>query len=504
MPDVAARTIWVGGLPKGVHEDELLKAFGRCGRVVETKIRHSQIDTFAFVTFEDDKSYDRALKTMDQSKYFGSPIKVNIVITKTGNDGRGNKGGGRSDSRDRQDDGWKDNGRQSAGRRNRAEEDDAYYDPPPRRSLSRPAQRQNLRRGARNNETSRGRGQYDDRERDRGHYDDRERDRAPYDDWDRDRRHYDDRERDHGGNGRGRGAEFEVERRREPENRWRDDRNRERSPEYDRGGGGRRRLAQPSPSPDRRRDRDDEEISTSRLWVGGMPKDVTEREMERTFSKHGPVQEIVIRHSEFDTFGFVQFKNTAHAAAAIKELNQTERFGGIIKVAPAGGKGDKGGGKKGGSEKGGGGGGGGKGRKGGKKDDWRSRSPRRLRSPSPRGRRPQEHEGKGGKHDKGGKHGGKGRRSPPPRSQQQGGVRYCIKLGLLPPDMDVDELFDLGDSYGQVLHHSLWADEKNECLAGVIEYGVRDEAIKALNDLNDRRMDGWDKKITAGLQQRDG
>jgi len=79
-----------------------------------------------------------------------------------------------------------------------------------------------------------------------------------------------------------------------------------------------------------------------------------------------------------------------------------------------------------------------------------------------------------------------------------------VKLENLPPDMDNDELLDLGQAYGRILHHESWQDPKNDCAGGVIEYGNRDEAIKALTDLNDRRMDGWEKKLTAGLQQRDG
>jgi len=298
----------------------------------------------------------------------------------------------------------------------------------------------------------------------------------------------DDEDRDYGRTGRGRGRDFEDDygRGREQGGRWQDDRggHRDRSPDFDRGGGGRRRMAR-SPSQE-----EEEQLSTSRLWVGGMPKDVTELEIKRVFSKHGPVQEIVIRNSDFDTFGFVQFRNAAHALSAIRDLNQTEHFGGTIKVAPAGGKGDKKGDKKGfkGDGKGG--------KKGGKKnrdDGWRSRSPRRMQSRSPpRGRQMRSPRRRIS-------------RSPPRRqAQQEIGVRYCVKLGNLPLDMDRDELLELGQAYGKVLYHESWPDPKNGCSAGSIEYGGRDEAIKALEDLNNRRMDGWEQKLTAGLQQKDG
>jgi hypothetical protein len=69
--------------------------------------------------------------------------------------------------------------------------------------------------------------------------------------------------------------------------------------------------------------------------------------------------------------------------------------------------------------------------------------------------------------------------------------------------MDREELYELGAPYGTVLLYDHWQDAKNQCTAGVVEYGSRDEAMKAHNELHDRRMDGWDRKITAGLQQRD-
>lgn len=485
MGDPKARTIWVGGLPKDIEEPELLKSFSKCGRVVETKIRHSQIDTFAFVEFADDRGYDKALSTMDQSPAFGSPIKVNTVISKTsGNDVRDE----RDDSRDRRPAGkgqgrprseslnCRDNSREAnyAPRARRARVD-PYQDegPPPR---ARDDSAELVRKGGK------GRGQRDNAGG-RGHRDVRDYDDRGQDEYDgrgRGRDEYDDRDR----KGGGRNFEGENSRGRGRGGRYQDDRG--YSPEFDRGGGGRRGMRQRSPSVD-----EGDQLSSSRLWVGGMPKDVTELEIQRCFSKHGVVQEIVIRHSEADTFGFVQYKRPEHALAAIGALNQTERFGQLIKVAPAGGKGDKKGDKGKGS----------KGKGGNKGYNSRdSRSPRRMRSRSPRGK---------------GKSRGKSprrqySRSPARRGQQarpaprEIGVRYCVTLGNLPLDMERDELQEMGATYGKILKHETWPDPKNGCVAGVIEYGTRDEAIKALNDLNDRRMDDWEKKITAGLQQRDG
>jgi hypothetical protein len=39
--------------------------------------------------------------------------------------------------------------------------------------------------------------------------------------------------------------------------------------------------------------------------VGGLPGDVTKREIERAFEVYGPLDEVVIRNSEIDTFAFV-------------------------------------------------------------------------------------------------------------------------------------------------------------------------------------------------------
>jgi len=69
--------------------------------------------------------------------------------------------------------------------------------------------------------------------------------------------------------------------------------------------------------------------------------------------------------------------------------------------------------------------------------------------------------------------------------------------------MDKDELRELGDTYGRVMNCNIWDDKTNECKAGELQFNTREEAMKGLSDLNDRRMDGWEKKITACLEQKD-
>mmetsp|Transcript_10015 Transcript_10015/g.22457 ORF Transcript_10015/g.22457 Transcript_10015/m.22457 type:complete len:450 (-) Transcript_10015:51-1400(-) len=443
--------VWVGGLPQNVKEDELSEAFGACGTVTKIQIRHSQIDTFAFVSFADRKGYDKALATMDQSKFFGQPMKVNVVIQK-------GEEGGRSSGRDRD--------------RDRGDRDDRgrdYRDRSRRREDSRrPSRRRDDDRGYRGRSRSdrdRTPPRYRDRDRDRSRSRSRDRDRGSRD-RDRDRDRYDDR---NGARDDSREAGRRYDRRRSPDRRTRDpsrDRRsydrRSTSRPRDRDGDARRgRDFSPDDRPQRTYSRMDDD-GGSRIWVGGMPKNITESEIDHVFKRYGPVEEIVIRHSEFDTFGFVQFKNTSHASAAIKDLDQASRFGVTIKVAYAGGK-SKGKGKgdgrdgKGGDRKGGGGGG----------------RPRSARS------RSRDNDGKSG-------------------------VRHCVRLENLPNDMEADELLELAKEYGKVLHHEVWSDAKSRTNGGMIEYGTKEEGAAALDALNDRAMDGWDKKIQARYEQRDG
>jgi len=96
------------------------------------------------------------------------------------------------------------------------------------------------------------------------------------------------------------------------------------------------------------------------------------------------------------------------------------------------------------------------------------------------------------------------RRAERPPLRREFGVRYCVKLGNLPIDMDKNELMQIGKAYGKVAFHDNWPDPKNGCTAGVLEYCERLDALKALDDLNDRTMDGWEKRITGTLQQKDG
>jgi len=64
-----------------------------------------------------------------------------------------------------------------------------------------------------------------------------------------------------------------------------------------------------------------------RLWVGGLPSDISEVELFEEFSKHGTVESVAIRSSLRDTFAFVQCANRTAAEAAICALDRRPIWG---------------------------------------------------------------------------------------------------------------------------------------------------------------------------------
>lgn len=489
--------VWVGGLPSDINDQELKEAFSTSGRVVDLSIRHSKNDTFAFVSFEDERGQEAAMKAMDQSSIFGRPIKVNFVIkdgVKGGKDGKGKgdrKGGkGDRDDRDRGDDRWgggryDDGGRKDDGWRSRdGGKGDGWRDD---RGGGRGSGYDDRGGGDRyrdrgdgfvKNQSSRGdRGGQNDFYDDRGRNRDDDRgggrrgdDRGKRDDYNdggdyrsgkgsKGRGKGDDRGRDRSsgryrGDDRGRDDDRPIERNRPPP---RDDKGK--------GRGGKGQSAS------------DAEANQSRVWIGGLPKDITEREVEKEFSKFGPIlEEVRVKHSDRDTFAFVQYGRTSHARDAIAQMTQSNCFGGVIKVSSAN---DSGSGKgKGKDDHSGGGKGGGSG--GG--DRARSRSPRPRGGASPRrdaGRSPRRDTG----------------RSPPRRD---GGRPPLVMLENLPSDMKQEELHDVGSDFGHVVRSRLW--EQGDVKHGFLEYQRRSEVQNAIGELDGRRMQGWARRLKAYIK----
>ncbi|CAE7900309.1 gghA [Symbiodinium sp. KB8] len=88
------------------------------------------------------------------------------------------------------------------------------------------------------------------------------------------------------------------------------------------------------------------ELTKPCIWLGGLPRDISESEVDSVCCRYGTVSDINIKHSDRDTFVFVTYARLEHAQDAIQGLDQSKSFGsGIIKAAPAtrreGGKGDK-------------------------------------------------------------------------------------------------------------------------------------------------------------------
>lgn len=64
-------TLWMGGLPRGVEEEEVFKFVKGYGTIVDIHIRSSEKDVFAFVTFESTKLATECMRDMDQTTWFG-------------------------------------------------------------------------------------------------------------------------------------------------------------------------------------------------------------------------------------------------------------------------------------------------------------------------------------------------------------------------------------------------------------------------------------------------
>jgi RNA recognition motif-containing protein len=105
-----------------------------------------------------------------------------------------------------------------------------------------------------------------------------------------------------------------------------------------------------------------------KLYVGNLPFNTTQEELEELFSQHGTCESVAIitdrETGRSRGFGFVEMSNGSEAEAAIAELNGRDFNGRQLNVSEAreraGGGGGGGGGGRGRGGFGGGGGGGGR------------------------------------------------------------------------------------------------------------------------------------------------
>jgi len=64
-------TIWMGGLPEDVSEDDIISFCKGYGTVNSVNIKAGSKDTFAFVCFEDERYGKKCMAELDQSDWFG-------------------------------------------------------------------------------------------------------------------------------------------------------------------------------------------------------------------------------------------------------------------------------------------------------------------------------------------------------------------------------------------------------------------------------------------------
>ncbi|XP_044570105.1 serine-arginine protein 55 isoform X4 [Drosophila ananassae] len=69
----------------------------------------------------------------------------------------------------------------------------------------------------------------------------------------------------------------------------------------------------------------------SRVYVGGLPYGVRERDLERFFKGYGRTRDILIKNG----YGFVEFEDYRDADDAVYELNGKELLGERVVVEPA-------------------------------------------------------------------------------------------------------------------------------------------------------------------------
>eukprot|EP00928_Gymnodinium_smaydae_P052092 TRINITY_DN3583_c0_g1_i1.p1 TRINITY_DN3583_c0_g1~~TRINITY_DN3583_c0_g1_i1.p1 ORF type:complete len:423 (-),score=37.28 TRINITY_DN3583_c0_g1_i1:329-1597(-) len=64
-----------------------------------------------------------------------------------------------------------------------------------------------------------------------------------------------------------------------------------------------------------------------KVWVGGLPDNISEHEIEKEFGKCGRVSDISIKYGKLDTFAFVTFADEDGYRNALDEMDQATVFG---------------------------------------------------------------------------------------------------------------------------------------------------------------------------------
>lgn len=135
------KKIWIGGLRRGIEEEEIRREMEPFGEVVNVSIRSSPKDTFAFVQFGSLNACERAIDEIDTSTDLGENVKCQMATQ----DSKRNRPqrSRRDDSRDGTDDRRGGDRRGDAGRNSRYDDDFRHrdYSPCVRRDFSPPTRK---------------------------------------------------------------------------------------------------------------------------------------------------------------------------------------------------------------------------------------------------------------------------------------------------------------------------------------------------------------------------
>mmetsp|Transcript_9053 Transcript_9053/g.21622 ORF Transcript_9053/g.21622 Transcript_9053/m.21622 type:complete len:205 (-) Transcript_9053:34-648(-) len=193
-------------------------------------------------------------------------------------------------------------------------------------------------------------------------------------------------------------------------------------------------------------------MQSKKIWIGGLPSDTTDGEVERLCEKYGKVIDVHIRTSPRDRFAFVQFEDDAQADDAIRALDQTKFNHCTIKVSTANPAGPRGPDRR---------------PMRGDRDRRNGSRPRR-RSPSRR----------------------RNSRTRSIRRSRSGSRRKVFRLKVegMPDDMDGPELKEIASNFGSVSFVSTFRERGVNC--ATIELGTEDDARHVQKELDNRRISG--------------
>ncbi|KAE9050513.1 hypothetical protein PR001_g2320 [Phytophthora rubi] len=177
----------------------------------------------------------------------------------------------------------------------------------------------------------------------------------------------------------------------------------------------------------------------TRVYVGGLPRDATSREIQDGFNRYGHVSNIWVARNP-PGFAFVDFEDPRDADDAIRSMDGRDFLGGRIRVELA----------RGGSRRDGGGGGGGR-----RGDDDR-----------------------GGYGGRGGDRFERGR-NPPQRTD------FRVRVTDLPRDVDWRNVKDFLRTGGEVTYCNIEADG-----SAVAEFQTKDDMEDAVKKLDDTEFRG--------------